>query len=233
MKIFDKAAENYDDWYGMTLGAFAAQVEFRSVKRLLRPKRGMGALDVGCGTGHFTFKLAREGLHVTGIDISLPMLEKAREKARKKVREEATAEETSVLFLEKDVHNLDIQDENFDRVMAITTFEFLKDPLRAFSECMRVLKRGGKFCIGTIHRDSQWGDFYRQVAREDPESVFNHANFFNREALKKLDRENLVEIEESLFLPPDIQERDIGWEAERAFAKQNKGGFLTALWEKK
>ena len=41
-------------------------------------------LDLGCGTGDMTTNLARraeEGVEITGLDYSLPMLERAREKA--------------------------------------------------------------------------------------------------------------------------------------------------------
>ena len=39
----------------------------------MKPEKGMRILDVGCGTGNFSIKLAKMGLDVTGIDVSEKM----------------------------------------------------------------------------------------------------------------------------------------------------------------
>jgi cyclopropane fatty-acyl-phospholipid synthase-like methyltransferase len=43
---------------------------------------GSSVLDVGCGTGRHTIELARRGYQVTGVDISMGMLNVAEENAR-------------------------------------------------------------------------------------------------------------------------------------------------------
>jgi len=45
----------------------------------------MNVLDVGCGTGNFSIKLAKLGCNVTGIDISDNMLNIARKRQVKKI----------------------------------------------------------------------------------------------------------------------------------------------------
>ena len=45
---------------------------------LLDPKSGEKILDVGCGTGHLTNLITESGAHVTGIDNSAEMIDKAR-----------------------------------------------------------------------------------------------------------------------------------------------------------
>ena len=42
---------------------------------------GGPVLEVACGTGRITLPIARAGIEITGLDISLPMLEQARRKA--------------------------------------------------------------------------------------------------------------------------------------------------------
>ena len=55
-----------------------------------------------------------------------------------------------------DVYNLEFPDNHFDGVFSIA-FEFITQPGKAYSEMFRVLKPGADF-IGTINRDSKWGN---------------------------------------------------------------------------
>ena len=45
---------------------------------LLDPKLGERILDIGCGTGYLTNLIAESGAHVTGIDNSIEMIDKAK-----------------------------------------------------------------------------------------------------------------------------------------------------------
>src|SRR5258706_10067042 len=51
-------------------------------------------LEVACGTGRLTLPLAREGIDITGLDVSRPMLECARRKAE--------TEDLTIVWLERD-----------------------------------------------------------------------------------------------------------------------------------
>jgi 2-polyprenyl-3-methyl-5-hydroxy-6-metoxy-1,4-benzoquinol methylase len=55
-------------------------------------------LEVGCGTGRITLPIARTGVAITGLDVSRPMLELARQKAN--------AEQLSVTWLEQDCRQI-------------------------------------------------------------------------------------------------------------------------------
>src|SRR6187549_1939521 len=52
----------------------------RYAERLHRP--GMRALDIGCGAGRNALPLAESGWHVTGLDLSRPMLDAAAARSR-------------------------------------------------------------------------------------------------------------------------------------------------------
>jgi SAM-dependent methyltransferase len=49
-----------------------------------------------------------------------------------------------------DAHDLSWPEETFDFVCSFSVFEHLRDPARCLAEVVRVLKRGGGFCLG-IH----------------------------------------------------------------------------------
>src|SRR5947209_11813782 len=61
---------------------------FEDLLALIRPREGMHVIDLGCGTGELTLRLADAlaGSDVVGIDSSPDMLERARELSRPGLR---------------------------------------------------------------------------------------------------------------------------------------------------
>lgn len=224
MAIFDKEAKMYDDWYKTKLGNFVDEVETKCILDLFKVEKGMKVLDVGCGTGNFSIKLAKMGCEVVGIDVSKEMLKVAEEKAKK--------EGLNIKFYNMDVYDMKFEDNCFDGVISVTAFEFLKDPEKAIEEMFRVLKPNGYLLIGTINKDSAWGEMY--LSKEFQEnSVFKYANFKTVEDMKSYKKDHLVDIKECLFIPPTIEEEYISMEKERELSKEGKrGGFICALWKK-
>ena len=223
MPVFDKIAHDYDQWYKTKLGSFADKVETELAFRLFTPEKGMKVLDVGCGTGLFSIRLAEMGCKVTGIDVSPDMLAIAKDKVKQK--------NLDVDFREMDVYDLDFADESFDAVFSMATFEFVKLPQKAYDQMFRVLKKDGKMLIGTINKDSRWGELYMSKSvREN--SVFKHADFKTVEDVKSLDRKNVIDSGECLFIPPDAPENDINIANEKKLAKTERGGFFGVLFEK-
>jgi SAM-dependent methyltransferase len=64
--------------YDALLGDQVADIAF--YLSLARQAQG-GVLELACGTGRITLPLALEGIDITGLDLSGPMLQRAREKA--------------------------------------------------------------------------------------------------------------------------------------------------------
>ncbi len=220
MAIFDKEAKMYDDWYKTKLGNFVDKVETKCVFDLFKVRKGMKVLDVGCGTGNFSIKLAKMGCEVIGIDISEEMLKVAKDKAKK--------EGLNIKFYNMDVYDMKFEDNCFDGVISVTAFEFLKDPDKAIEEMFRVLKPKGYLLIGTINKDSEWGELY--LSKEFQENtVFKYADFKTLEDMKAYKQNYLVDIKECLFISPNISEEDILMDKEIEMAQKGKrGGFICA-----
>jgi ubiquinone/menaquinone biosynthesis C-methylase UbiE len=225
MSFFNEIAGDYDNWYKTKIGSFADKVETRLAFDLFVPVQGMRVLDVGCGTGNFSIKLAQKGCKVTGIDISEKMLHIARKKAE--------MAGLNIEFKNVDVYDLDFPDESFDAVFSMAAFEFIKEPKKAFDEMYRVLKTGGQLLIGTINKDSSWGRLYMEQAQKDPDSIFRFADFKTLIELENLDKKHLMKSGECLFIPPDVPEDKISQEEEKRLAKTERGGFICALWKKR
>jgi phosphatidylethanolamine/phosphatidyl-N-methylethanolamine N-methyltransferase len=132
--VYGKLAKVYDLIFGPTLhpGRVTA------LERMgIRP--GDRILEVGVGTGINTSMYPRN-CHVTGVDLSSSMLEKARERvAREGLR--------NVRLLEMDAQNLTFGDDSFDIVYAPYLVSVVPDPVRVAQEMRRVTKPGGKIII--------------------------------------------------------------------------------------
>jgi demethylmenaquinone methyltransferase/2-methoxy-6-polyprenyl-1,4-benzoquinol methylase len=105
-------------------------------------------LDLACGTGDLSITIARlagKGVTVTGLDYSLPMLERARRKA------DAAGVADHVDFIEGDATRLPFPDGSFDCVGISFAFRNLtyKNPLCEphLAEVLRVLRPGGRYVI--------------------------------------------------------------------------------------
>lgn len=99
---------------------------------LLAPRSGERILDLGCGTGHLTHRIAEHGAETLGIDISPAMIEQARKNYPGLRFEVADA---------TDFH----LDEPFDAVFSNAAIHWMKDQ-EAVARCVwRALKPGGRF----------------------------------------------------------------------------------------
>jgi ubiquinone/menaquinone biosynthesis C-methylase UbiE len=102
--------------------------------------KGSNIVDLGCGDGYGAWKLAKAGYEVTGVDLSVEMIEKAK----------ARGENEQLRFVQGDLTKLPFADETFAGAMAINSLEWTERPLEALEEAKRVLKRGGYFCAGIL-----------------------------------------------------------------------------------
>ena len=109
-------------------------------ERLVTLKPHSKVLDLGCGEGYLSRKLASNGHEVVGIDSSSYFITVA--KAARLADEQ---------YLVQDALSLDFPDEYFDAVVSNFVFMDLACPERAIKESGRVLKSGGRLIFQILH----------------------------------------------------------------------------------
>lgn len=95
------------------------------------------SLDIGCGTGSFSRRLAERSQHVLAIDLSPEMIRIARERS---------AKFSNIDFQLADVLNLPFDIESFDCIATIATLHHLPLPETLF-KLKTALKTGGVLMI--------------------------------------------------------------------------------------
>jgi SAM-dependent methyltransferase len=97
----------------------------------LDAKRGQSILDLGCGDGQLTERLASTGAIVTGVDVSPEML--------------AAARSRGIDAHEGSAESLPFADRSFDAVFSNAVLHWVRDQDAMMAEVRRVLKPGGRF----------------------------------------------------------------------------------------
>jgi len=149
----DANAEQIEFWNGLAGDSWvASQVEMDElldglIEPLLdaaEPTRGLRCIDVGCGCGATTLALRRrmggDG-HVAGVDVSAPMLARARERARQA--------ELDIDFECADASSHRFGPHGVDRMISRFGVMFFDRPVEAFTHLRDALSPGGKlsfFC---------------------------------------------------------------------------------------
>jgi SAM-dependent methyltransferase len=170
-------AQAYEDWTRKHSGRLAFAIEKETTQRVWKPRPGQRLLDVGCGGGLFTEWFTEQGLQVTGLDPSVPMLNLARLRLPRRVSLERGYAE-----------DLPFPDNSFDVVALITTLEFVNDPLQALREACRVARE--KIFLGVLNKYSLIA-WQRRLERFWKPSIYQHARFFGILELQGLLRDVL------------------------------------------
>ena len=106
-----------------------------------RIKAGERILDVGCGSGSTTSSFAKavgSTGHVTGVDISAPMLSRARE---------VTPAGAPVEFILADATIYPFAPERFDLLASRFGVMFFADPALSFTNMRKAMKRSGRLAF--------------------------------------------------------------------------------------
>lgn len=125
------------------------QVEF-IIKELLLSNSSK-ILDLGCGAGRHAISLAKEGLAVTGVDISEHMLEEAEKRA-----EEASVKVNFILADLADINKLNLRNNSFDGALCLNeagigVLGSLEKELNFFKEIHRLLEDDAKLMISCFN----------------------------------------------------------------------------------
>jgi SAM-dependent methyltransferase len=108
---------------------------------------GARVLEVGCGPGHLSIRLARQhGLEVTGVDLDPDMIERARANADRV----GDGDEHRPSFLVGDVASLPVPEGSFDLVVSTLSMHHWADPTAGLGEIGRILRPGARALIWDI-----------------------------------------------------------------------------------
>lgn len=113
------------------------------IKKNFKNIQQVHALDVGCGGGFLSNGLAKNGLRVTGVDLSESSLATAKR----------FDETKTVNYLQADAYHLPFADNSFEVLTAMDFLEHIEHPEAAIREFSRVLKPGGLFVFHTFNRN--------------------------------------------------------------------------------
>jgi SAM-dependent methyltransferase len=131
-------------WVGL---AEVMEERTRAVNDLLLQKAaarpGERVLDIGCGTGATTLPLAEavgDTGHVLGVDISEPMMSRARERV-------ANSGRHNVTLLLADAQTHQFAPGGIDLFVSRFGVMFFEDPYAAFANLRRAVRPGGRLCF--------------------------------------------------------------------------------------
>lgn len=169
---FEQSASRYEAWYATLRGRWADTAERALLDHLLAPFGGArSALEVGCGTGHFTRWLASRVGHVVGLDRAPSMLARARQSLPRSP------------LIQSDAHRLPLRNRSVDLVVFVTTLEFVERPALALAEAVRVARRG--VLVVALNRWSL-GGLSRRWGRDARRPLLGRARDFTPPALRSL-----------------------------------------------
>ncbi len=113
------------------------------IQKLLQLAPQAKVLDVPCGEGRLSLEMASRGYQVTGVDITLPLLDDARRKA--------TERQLNIVWEHRDMRDLPCQEE-FDGAFCFWgSFGYFDEQGNAdfLKAVCRALKPGARFLVDT------------------------------------------------------------------------------------
>jgi ubiquinone/menaquinone biosynthesis C-methylase UbiE len=221
-QLFDDWPERYDAWFTTPAGKAVLDSELELVCELLQPCRNELILDAGCGTGIFAAAFLARGAAITGLDVSLPMLARARRKLGN----------SSFTAVAGDMLRLPFADAVFDKAVSVTALEFIGEAKAAVEDLFRVVKPGGRIVVATLNSLSPWAVRRKAAAEEDENSVFREARFYSPDEMRELTAVPGI-IRTAVHFRKDDDPGIVRVREEQGRREgRDTGAFIAACWDK-
>ena len=140
----------YAQLYDLAVPDWPGEIDFyRSFTGPIAAADG-AVLEVACGTGRVTLQLAQDGLRITGVDLSAPMLDIARHKSDGL---------NHVRFIEGDMRTFDLGETFQLIILPGHSFQFMltpEDQLACLTNLKRHLAPHGTLVIHLDHQSVDW-----------------------------------------------------------------------------
>jgi len=141
-QAYDTWSQQYDTNNNRT-----RDLEAQSLRIILEKINFDHCLEIGCGTGKNTVWLMGKARHVTAVDLSDRMLEKAKEKI----------DSERVAFKQADITQpWTFREQLYDLVSFSLVLEHIDDLDPVFGEASRSLNNGGYLYVGELHPFKQY-----------------------------------------------------------------------------
>lgn len=138
--MFNNIAPKYDLLNRML--SMGIDISWRNkLKNMLHKHPVNNILDIATGTGDLAITLHKEGIKITGLDISEGMLEVGRQKLKEKKMDK------DIDFILGDVQKMEFEDNTFDAITVAFGVRNYEDLKKGLKEMYRVLKPGGHVYI--------------------------------------------------------------------------------------
>jgi ubiquinone/menaquinone biosynthesis C-methylase UbiE len=134
---FDLIADNYDE----TRGGEARGEEYAADIDAHLPTGEGPILEVGVGTGVVALGLRRRGRRVIGLDLSAPMLHRARSRL-------------GPVMIRSDALRMSIATASIPHAVSVWVVHSVADPIKLFQEVARVMKQDGRYVVCATQRPS-------------------------------------------------------------------------------
>jgi SAM-dependent methyltransferase len=196
------------------LGVVTYDDELRAHNDRLRAaaaiRRGEDVLDIGCGAGQTTREAARAAAPgwVLGVDVSGPALEQARELAAAEHLDNVTYEHGDA-----QVHRF--EPERFDVAISRFGVMFFSDPVAAFANIARALRRRARVVLLVWQRRerNEWGPAIDDaLGAPPPSATFDPFSLGDPGATQPLleqagfDAVRFEDVHEPMFFGADVEE---------------------------
>lgn len=194
-------------------------------------KQGDTVVDLGSGAGNDCFiarSIAGDSGRVIGIDMTIPMIEKARANAAKLGFK-------NVEFRLGDIENMPIESNTADVVVSNCVMNLVPDKQKAFAETYRITKPGGHFSISDIVLQGELTDELRReaslyagcisgaVQKEEYLRTIRDTGFTNV----------IVQKERKIDIPNEVLARVLTLEQLREFKRTRVGIFSVTVYAEK